>query len=244
MPGRTDDFSILGGSAQDVAPRLLGCYLVRQLGNHRLVGKIVETEAYDQTDVASHSYKGETERTRVMFGPAGHLYVYFTYGMHYCCNVVVGPPGHGAAVLIRAVEPLEGVGQMIANRYGIQASHLDAVQGSQEERVKRTDGTVNERQTPADAAMRQEPAGMDGSAEQQGKAMRGLCNGPAKLCYALGIDKTMNGHNLNEPPLQLIINEPIAPTDTVKTTRIGISRAKDVPWRFYIKGNKYVSTPL
>lgn len=102
------DLSILDGKASDVAPQLLGCVLERELDGRTVRVKIVETEAYDQTDVASHSYKGRTPRTDVMFGPSGHLYVYFTYGMHYCCNIVVGPEGYGAAVLIRAVEPIDG----------------------------------------------------------------------------------------------------------------------------------------
>jgi len=91
-----------------VAPQLLGCILEREVEGKILRVRVVETEAYDQTDAASHSYKGKTERTEIMFGEAGHLYVYFTYGMHYCCNVVTGKKGTGAAVLIRAVEPLFG----------------------------------------------------------------------------------------------------------------------------------------
>ena len=78
----SDLASLLSGSAEDVAPRLLGAVLTRELNGETVRVKIVETEAYDQTDVASHSYRGETERTKVMFGPAGYLYVYFTYGMH------------------------------------------------------------------------------------------------------------------------------------------------------------------
>lgn len=102
-------FDFLDAPSSEVAPRLLGCSLERKIDGHTIHAKIVETEAYDQTDVASHSYKGKTQRTEVMFGPAGHLYVYFTYGMHYCCNIVVGEVGYGAAVLIRAIEPLSGV---------------------------------------------------------------------------------------------------------------------------------------
>lgn len=102
---------------EQTARRLLGCQLLRRFDDGTISRvRIVETEAYDQTDAASHSYKGRTPRTDVMFGPAGHLYVYFTYGMHYCCNVVVGGEGEGAAVLIRAVEPLEGVRRLEQNR--------------------------------------------------------------------------------------------------------------------------------
>lgn len=104
--------------AVTAAQRLLGCELVRQLGDKTVRVRIVETEAYDQTDPASHSFRGPTNRTAVMFGPAGYLYVYFTYGMHYCCNVVVGQSGEGAAVLLRAAEPLAGLSTMATQRPG------------------------------------------------------------------------------------------------------------------------------
>jgi DNA-3-methyladenine glycosylase len=182
--------AFLNGLAADVAPRLLGCLLERELDGQMLRGRIVETEAYDQSDVASHSYKGQTPRTEVMFGSAGHLYVYFTYGMHYCCNIVVGPAGHGSAVLIRAIEPLEG---------------------------------------------------QDVMARRRGRSGLELTNGPAKLCQALAIDKTFNGHDLSQPPIRLLAELPLAPERIIQTTRIGISRAQDQPWRFYIADNDYVS---
>ena len=152
---------------------------------------IVETVAYDKTDAASHSYKGQTPRTEIMFGSAGYLYVYFTYGMHYCCNIVVGEAGHGSAVLIRAVEPLEGEDAM--------AQH------------------------------RGDKAGVE------------ISNGPAKLCQALMIGKILNGHDLRESPLKLIIREPLPNNDIIQTTRIGITKDTDTPWRFYVKDNPYVS---
>ena len=103
-------------SARDAAERLLGCKLIRETKAGSVSGVIVETEAYDQSDEASHTYRGLTKRNYVMFGPAGVLYVYFTYGMHYCMNVVIGEEGMGAAVLIRAVEPLDGIDIMIEQR--------------------------------------------------------------------------------------------------------------------------------
>lgn len=181
---------VLEQPAYLAAPRLLGSYLHRTIDGQDLIGKIVETEAYDQTDMASHSYKGRTERTDVMFGPAGHLYVYFTYGMHYCCNVVTGPKNHGAAVLIRALEPIDGEPVMAKHR---SRSGLETT------------------------------------------------NGPAKLCQALKIDKTLNGHDLSQPPLRLELKKHLSPEQVVQTTRIGISQAIDVPWRFYIKNNRYIS---
>ena len=100
-----------------VARELLGRVFVRsERGGARLAARIVETEAYEQTDPASHSFRGVTARNAVMFGPAGHLYVYFTYGMHFCINVVTDREGWGSAVLLRAAEPLEGVSTMRRRR--------------------------------------------------------------------------------------------------------------------------------
>lgn len=180
----------LDQSADAVARQLIGCELVREVDGQTARVRIVETESYDQTDAASHSYRGRTPRTEVMFGPSGYLYVYFTYGMHYCCNVVCGPTGVGSAVLIRAVESIEGVG-MIEKRRG--------------------------------------HSGPDAT------------NGPAKLCQALGIDRSMNGHDLRTAPLKLETGHPYADTDIVCTTRIGISRAQDELRRYYLKDNPYVS---
>lgn len=184
---------ILRADAPAVAPRLLGSLLVAEVDGTVVQLKIVETEAYDQTDAASHSYKGKTSRTEVMFGSAGRLYVYFTYGMHYCCNVVVGEEGHGAAVLIRAAEPLGPTAALSARRGGRSGSELT--------------------------------------------------NGPAKLCQALGITAAMNGHDLARPPLELQILPPLQREEIITTTRIGIREAREVPWRFYIKNNPYVSIP-
>jgi len=100
-----------------VAGDLLGLFLVRRIGKRLLVGRIVEVEAYlGERDPASHAYRGRTKRNEVMFWRGGHLYVYFTYGMHFCCNVVTEDEGIGRAVLLRAVEPVSGADVMIRNR--------------------------------------------------------------------------------------------------------------------------------
>lgn len=174
--------------APQAAQRLLGCLLECEIGGKRVLCKIVEVEAYDQTDTASHSYRGVTPRTEIMFGPVGYLYVYFTYGMHYCCNIVTGVEGEGSAVLIRAVEPLEGVNIIETRRHKI------------------------------------------------GKE---ATNGPAKVCQALGINREMNGHYLGDRPLRLILKPPVPGSKITATPRIGIKKAVDKLWRFYLKDSVY-----
>jgi DNA-3-methyladenine glycosylase len=179
-----------------VARDLLGRYMVRGSGRGRLVGKIVEVEAYPgEGDPASHSYRGETARNSVMFGRGGHLYVYFTYGMHFCANVVTGKKGEGAAVLIRAVEPVEGRARMLRNR-GLEA-------GAGHPRL--------------------------------------LTGGPARVCQAFGLTKRHNGANLAGPEITLLGGEPVPDSAVAITSRIGISTAKGKKWRFYVRGNPYVS---
>jgi DNA-3-methyladenine glycosylase len=185
-------FSELNTTAAQAAKRLLGCELVRIIDGKKIRVRIVETEAYDESDPASHSFIGKRTRTEIMFGPPGHLYVYFIYGMYFCCNVVTGPDGHGEAALIRAVEPISGIETM---------------------------------------------------EELRGLAGKNLSNGPGKLCRALGIDKTLNGHDLSKSPLKLIMRDPISPSQIVTTERIGITKAADKRWRFYLKDNLYVSRP-
>jgi DNA-3-methyladenine glycosylase len=116
-----------------VAQDLLGKILVRKSGKHILSGRIFEVEAYlGAKDPASHTYRGKTKRNEVMYRQGGHLYVYFTYGMHFCANVVTGKEGVGEAVLIRAVEPLEGIETMKKNR------GLTADKGDEREKREKT----------------------------------------------------------------------------------------------------------
>lgn len=103
-----------------VARDLVGAFLIRDLDRTRLVGRIIEAEAYGASDSASHSFRGETPRNRSMFGPPGHAYVYISYGIHHCLNVVTDSP---SAVLVRAIEPLEGLDEM-ARRRGTREPRL------------------------------------------------------------------------------------------------------------------------
>jgi DNA-3-methyladenine glycosylase len=126
-----------------VARDLLGCLLVRTLDGQRFSGVVVETEAYrGSQDPASHAYRGRTPRNEVMFGTAGHAYVYFTMGMHYCLNVTTEPSGFPAAVLLRAIQPVEGVDAMRANRKVEDIRRLASGPGNLT-KAMRIDGALN-----------------------------------------------------------------------------------------------------
>lgn len=204
---------------EEAARNMLGQHLVRTLPTGKqLSGRIVETEAYHESDPAAHSYGGrQTTRNKVMFGPAGYAYVYFTYGMHYCFNIVVRPESEAAAVLIRALEPVEGVETIHQNRFPDCHSKLVS------ESKNKKDMVLNLVQNDTD--------------------YYNLCSGPAKLTQALRIDRELNGHNLQQSPLQLSPGEEVSEADIITTPRIGISRATDTPWRFYIWSNPHVSKP-
>ena len=183
------DFS---APAHEVARRLIGVtLLVDGVG-----GRIVETEAYDQADPASHTFGGPTARNAAMFGPPGRAYVYRSYGLHWCINTVCREEGHGAGVLLRALEPTHGLEAMRARRGGMQDARL-------------------------------------------------LCAGPGRLAQALGIDASFNHLSLTAPPFALLEPDPTAgrhpPSEVVAGPRIGISKAVDVPWRFGLRGSRYLS---
>jgi DNA-3-methyladenine glycosylase len=170
-----------------VARDLLGQVLIHEAGGRRRAGRIVETEAYvGPQDLACHASKGRTARTEVMFGPPGHAYMFLIYGMYWCFNVVTGAEGVAAAVLVRALEPLEGL------RPGV-----------------RTDG-------------------------------------PGRLCRALGIARAHNGADLSGRVLRIESGPPVSPRRRERGPRIGVDYAGPwaaKPYRFWIRGNPYVSAP-
>src|SRR3989338_10403076 len=108
--------SFFNRSTLVIAQSLLGCYLIHKSKQGTTIGKIIETEAYLHDDPASHSFPGKTKRNSAMFGPPGHAYIYFTYGMYHCFNVTTNNPGVGEAVLIRAIEPISGIKLMKKRR--------------------------------------------------------------------------------------------------------------------------------
>lgn len=211
------------------APLLLGCTLTRTITlngeKHKLVAKIVETEAYDQDDPASHAFGGPSDRNAAMFGPAGHLYVYVSYGMHHCCNVVCGPEGFGSGCLVRAVEPLEGVEVMRELREAGRAGKVQAANA----------GLGHEEALTGHEAVQTKHV------RKHPLKLRDLTNGPGKVCAALGIDKTLYGHDLTAEPLVLDY-APLLPGETIgRSPRVGISKNADAPKRYFIEGNAFVS---
>lgn len=171
------------------ARALLGCTLTAG----GVTVRLTEVEAYSGTgdDPASHAHRGRTARNAIMFGPAGYAYVYFTYGMHYCVNVVTGVDGIASAVLLRAGEVLDGLPAARARR---PAARTDVE----------------------------------------------LARGPARLCAALGIERSFYGTDLlGDPPL---LRPPVVPPAVVSAgPRVGVTGAHDVPWRFWITGDPTVS---
>lgn len=164
----------------EVAKDLLGYKLCRKINGKILSGIIVETEAYTQDDPACHAFRGKTPRASTLFKKPGIAYVYFTYGMHYCFNVVTEEEETAGAVLIRALDPIEPL--------------------------------IN-------------------------------TNGPARLCRELQITKELNEIDLTLKNSELWIEDgmEIPKSKIHTTTRIGIKQAADYPWRFYVKGNSFVS---
>jgi DNA-3-methyladenine glycosylase len=180
--------SFFGGHVLEVAPELVGATLLF----NGVGGRIVELEAYHHTDPASHSFRGPTERNAIMFGPPGFSYIYRSYGIHWCLNFVCEPKGSASAVLIRAIEPTQGLAAMRRRR------------GMADERL--------------------------------------LCSGPGRLCEALGITHKQNGLALDELPFELFARTEAV--DVVTGPRIGITKAAEKPWRYGLKGSRFLSKPF
>jgi DNA-3-methyladenine glycosylase len=180
--------SFFDRSVHEVAPDLIGTTLLAD----GVGGIIVEVEAYHHTEPAAHSYNGPTPRNSVMFGPPGFIYVYRSYGIHWCVNFVCEKAGSASAVLIRALEPTHGIPTM-----------------------RRRRGVADE---------------------------RALCSGPGKLTEALGITHAHNGLALDAPPFALYART--SKPDIVTGIRIGLTKAVDLPWRYGLRGSKFLSKPF
>ena len=180
--------SFFDRSVHEVAPDLIGAtFLFNGVG-----GLIVEVEAYHHTDPAAHSFNGQTPRNAVMFGPPGFAYVYRSYGIHWCVNFVCEKAGSASAVLIRAIQPTEGLTTMKRRR------QLD------DERL--------------------------------------LCSGPGRLCQALGISREHDSLPLDKPPFEL--RTKAEDCEIAAGVRIGITKAAQLPWRYGLKGSRYLSKPF
>jgi DNA-3-methyladenine glycosylase len=184
---------------RDVSRDLLGKLLVRNEGNHRIIGRIVEVEAYlGNNDSAAHAAAGRTARNDVLFGPPGRAYVYFIYGNHWCFNVSCLPDGIAGGVLFRALEPVNGIEHMARKR---------------------------------------------GISVRSERDLRLLTSGPGRLAEAFGITRARdNGKELFSARSDLWIGHDGSPPPRIGiTVRIGITKAVDIPLRYVILGNTFVS---
>jgi DNA-3-methyladenine glycosylase len=211
----------------EVARALLGQRLVRLVDGRRTAGIIVETEAYiGGEDLACHASAGRTPRNQVMFGPAGHAYVYLIYGMYHCLNIVTEKEGFPAAVLIRALAPVEGIDAMAARRA----------------LSERLEAEIGRRSTSEGGDIRR------GAGPRPGPVHRSLLGGPGRLCQAMAIDRTLNGESLLAGRLFLeraTARGGIPAEHIIATPRIGVDYAgpwRDKQWRFLLAGSPWVST--
>ncbi len=222
-----------------VAPELLGCYLVRQFSAGRVLrGRIVETEAYAPGDPACHAYRRRTQRNEVMFGAAGLGYVYLIYGIYHCFNVVTDEFDVPSAVLIRAVELAEfpdWLPEVLPAKL-FKDELKDELPNQLSEQLP--DQRSNALSSASSNTLSKSSTPKIITKIIKGKPER-LGAGPGKLCQVLGIDRTLNGTNLSQPPLWLEAGSPVK--NITQTTRIGLSQGVDIPWRWYDTDSQAVS---
>jgi DNA-3-methyladenine glycosylase len=185
-----------------VARELLGKLIVRREDRKQLLGRIVEVEAYlGAGDLAAHAAAGNTARNSVLWGPPGHAYVYFIYGVHYCLNISCLPAGEAGCILIRALEPVSGIREMAEAR-GLADLDLTST-----------------------------------------RELRKLASGPGKLCEALGITRPRdNGKDMVSPTCDLqVASDGFRVDEVAVTQRIGITKSAELPLRYVIAGNAFIS---
>lgn len=197
--------SFFNRDPREVSRELLGKLIVRREGRKVLSGRIVEVEAYLGTDdLAAHAAAGRTARNSVLFGPPGHAYIYFIYGVHYCLNISCLPEGEAGCILVRALEPVTGIQEMAKAR------------------------------------------GLEDLDFTSARNLWRLASGPGKLCEALGIIRSRdNDKDMVSPRSDLQVMEDGWQVEKVAVTpRIGITKSAEMPLRYVIAGNAFVSKVL